>query len=84
MRPAGSIGWVLGHRVAQITHRGRKSGQIRRTILGVLHYDPQTHEVLVVSSWEGKIDWYRNIVCEPAVLATYGIRLLDEAIENTQ
>ena len=36
------LGWVLGHRVTQITHRGRKSGQIRRTILEVLHYDSQT------------------------------------------
>ena len=61
------LGWVLGYRVAQITHRGRKSGQIRRTILEVLQYDPQTQEVLVVSGWEGKTDWYRNIEREPAL-----------------
>jgi deazaflavin-dependent oxidoreductase (nitroreductase family) len=61
------LGWVLGHRVVQITHRGRKSGQIRRTILEVLRYDPQTQEVLVVSGWEGKTDWYRNIEREKAV-----------------
>jgi deazaflavin-dependent oxidoreductase (nitroreductase family) len=60
------LGWVLGYRVAQITHRGRKSGQIRWTILEVLHYDRETHEVLVVSGWEGKTDWYRNIQQEPA------------------
>ena len=61
------LGWVLGHRVVQITHRGRKSAQIRRTILEVLHYDPHTQEVLVVSGWEGKTDWYRNIKQEPAL-----------------
>ncbi len=61
------LGWVLGHRVAQITHRGRKSGQIRRTVLEVLHYDPRTHEVLGVSGWEGKTDWYRNIERESAL-----------------
>ncbi|HEX4205507.1 MAG TPA: nitroreductase family deazaflavin-dependent oxidoreductase [Ktedonobacteraceae bacterium] len=61
------LGWILGHRMAQITHRGRKSGQIRRTILEVLHYDPQTQEVVVVSGWEGKTDWYRNIEHEPAL-----------------
>jgi len=61
------LGWVLGHRVAQVTHRGRKSGQIRRTILEVLHYDPKTQEVLVVSGWEGKTDWYRNIERESAL-----------------
>ena len=66
------LGWVLGHRVVQITHRGRKSGQIRRTILEVLHYDPQTREVLVVSGWEGKTDWYRNIECEPALEVRVG------------
>ena len=43
------LGWLLGHRVVQITHRGRKSGLLRRTILEVLSYDPQTREVLVVS-----------------------------------
>ena len=55
------LGWLFGHRMVQITHRGRKSGVLRRTVLEVLHYDPQTREVLVVSGWEGKTDWYRNI-----------------------
>lgn len=59
------LGWVLGHRVVQLTHRGRKSGQLRRTILEV-YYDRETHGVLVVSGWEGKTDWYRNIEREPA------------------
>ena len=61
------LGWVLGYRVMQLTHRGRKTGQIRRTILEVLHYDPQTREVVVVSGWEGITDWYRNITHEPAL-----------------
>jgi deazaflavin-dependent oxidoreductase (nitroreductase family) len=66
------LGWLLGHRVVQITHRGRKSGLIRQTILEVLHYDRQTHEVLVVSGWEGKTDWYRNIQHEPALEVRIG------------
>jgi deazaflavin-dependent oxidoreductase (nitroreductase family) len=66
------LGWLLGQRVAQITHRGRKSGQIRRAILEVLRYDPQTREVLVVSGWEGKSDWYRNIEREPALEVRIG------------
>ncbi len=61
------LGWLLGHHVVQITHRGRKSGLLRQTILEVLHYDPRTREILVVSGWEGKTDWYRNIECEPAL-----------------
>ena len=66
------LGWVLGKRVVQITHRGRKSGLLRRTILEVLSYDPQTHEVLIVSGWEGKTDWYRNIQQEPALEVRIG------------
>lgn len=66
------LGWLLGHRMVQITHRGRKSGTLRRTVLEVLHFDPQTREVLVVSGWEGKTDWYRNIEHEPALEVRIG------------
>jgi deazaflavin-dependent oxidoreductase (nitroreductase family) len=58
--------------VVQITHRGRKSGLLRRTILEVLSYDPQTREVQIVSGWEGKTDWYRNIQREPALEVRIG------------
>ena len=68
----GALGWVLGNRVVQITHRGRKSGLLRRTILEVLSYDPQSREVLVVSGWEGKTDWYRNIQRAPALEVRIG------------
>ena len=66
------LGRVLGYRMVQITHRGRKSGVIRHTILEVLSYNPQTQEVLVVSGWEGKTDWYRNIQQEPALEVRIG------------
>ena len=66
------LGWLFGHRLVQITHRGRKSGLLRRTVLEVLHYDPRTREVLVVSGWEGKTDWYRNIEREPALEVRIG------------
>lgn len=66
------LGWVPGYRIMQLTHCGRKSGQIRQTILEVLHYDPGTREVLVVSGWEGKTDWYRNIQHEPALEVRIG------------
>ena len=55
------LGWMLGLRVAQITHRGRKSGQIRRTILEVLHYDPQTRG----GSW-----WFPGGKARPTGIAT--------------
>lgn len=66
------LGWALGQRTLLLTHRGRKSGLIRRTVLEVLHYNPQTREALVVSGWEGKTDWYRNIQREPALEVRIG------------
>jgi deazaflavin-dependent oxidoreductase (nitroreductase family) len=66
------LGWLFGHRLVQITHRGRKSGMLHQTVLEVLRYDPQTREVLVVSGWEGKTDWYRNIQHEPALCVRIG------------
>lgn len=66
------LGWLLGHRVMQLTHRGRTSGLVRQTMLEVLRYDSRTREVLVVSSWEGKTDWYRNIQHAPALEVRIG------------
>ena len=66
------LGGLLGRRLLCLTHRGRKSGQMRRTVLEVLSYDPRTHEVLVASAWEGKTDWYRNIQVEPALHVQIG------------
>ncbi|PZW29351.1 deazaflavin-dependent oxidoreductase (nitroreductase family) [Thermosporothrix hazakensis] len=66
------LGWLLGKLFVQITHRGRKSGRIRQTVLEVLRYDRRTHEVVVVSGWQGRTDWYRNIQREPALWVTIG------------
>jgi len=66
------LGGLFGRRLLCLTHRGRKSGQIRRTVLEVLSYDSRTHEVLVASAWEGKMDWYRNIQVEPALHVQIG------------
>ncbi len=66
------LGGLLGRRFLCLTHRGRKSGQIRRTVLEVISYDPRTHELRVASAWEGKTDWYRNIQVEPALHVQIG------------
>jgi len=61
------LGWLRGHRVLLLTHRGRRSGRIRQTPLEVLRYDPATAESVVVSAWGEKSDWYRNIEVNPAI-----------------
>jgi deazaflavin-dependent oxidoreductase (nitroreductase family) len=78
------LGWLLGHRFLLLVHRGRVSGQIHRTVLEVVGYDPSTRESKVVSAYGERADWYRNIQAHPpiAVLAgrdkyTPRFRLLD-------
>ncbi len=65
------LGWVLGKRFMQLVHVGRRSGKIRRTVLAVLRFDPQTREILAVSAWKGS-DWYYNIQAAPALRVETG------------
>lgn len=55
------LGWLLGHRVLLLTHRGRKSGRVYQTALEVVRHNPATEESVVVSAWGEKADWYRNV-----------------------
>jgi deazaflavin-dependent oxidoreductase (nitroreductase family) len=59
------LGWLLGHRFMQLTHVGRRSGQVRRTVLAVLRFDSQTREIKAVSAWNAS-EWYKNIQAAPA------------------
>ena len=60
------LGWLLGKRFMQLTHVGRRSGKVRKTILAVLRFDEQTKEIYAVSAWKGS-DWYYNIQASPAL-----------------
>ena len=60
------LGWLFGKRFLLLTHVGRRSGKVRRTILAVLRYDQQTKEIYAVSAWKGS-DWYSNIQAAPAL-----------------
>lgn len=61
------LGWLLGHRFLLLTHRGRVSGRIYRTVLEVIHFDPATRESIVVSAWGRRADWFRNVQAGGAV-----------------
>jgi deazaflavin-dependent oxidoreductase (nitroreductase family) len=60
------LGWMLGKRFMLLTHVGRRSGKIYRSVLAVLHFDEKTREILAVSPWSGS-NWYRNIQATPAL-----------------
>jgi deazaflavin-dependent oxidoreductase (nitroreductase family) len=65
------LGWLLGKRFMQITHVGRRSGKVRRTILAVLRFDDKTKEIYAVSAWKGS-DWYYNLQATPALQVETG------------
>ncbi len=80
------LGWLLGGRFVELTHRGRRSGLIHWTVVEVTRFDRATREVIVMSAWHGRTDWYRNIQAEPALEVRLGRlrfvpeqRLLDAA-----
>jgi deazaflavin-dependent oxidoreductase (nitroreductase family) len=60
------LGWFFGKRFVLITHVGRRSGKVYRSVLAILKFDAQTQEMVVVSPWS-KSNWYRNIQAEPAL-----------------
>jgi deazaflavin-dependent oxidoreductase (nitroreductase family) len=61
------FGRLLGHRALRLTHQGRRSGRLYRTVLEVISYEPSTRESVVVSAWGERADWYRNIRATPAL-----------------
>ena len=65
------LGWLLGTRFMQITHIGRHSGKVHRTILAVLRFDEKSKELFAVSAWKGS-DWYYNIQAAPPVQVETG------------
>jgi deazaflavin-dependent oxidoreductase (nitroreductase family) len=65
------LGWLLGHLFMQLTHTGRRSGKVRRTILVVLRFDARTQEVKAVSAWQAS-EWYKNIQAAPALQVETG------------
>lgn len=65
------LGWLMGKRFMQLTHTGRRSGKVRRTILAVLRFDEKTREIYAISAWKGS-DWYYNIQSSPALQVEIG------------
>lgn len=74
------LGWVLGHHFLLLTHVGRTSGKPHETVLEVAHYDPRTHESVVLSAYGDRSDWYRNIQAHAALQ----VRTSDECYRPQQ
>lgn len=61
------LGFLFGHRLLLLTHRGRKSGRTHRTILEVADYDGVRREAVVITPWPTPAEWYLNIQAAPAL-----------------
>ena len=68
------LGWLLGHRFLMITHQGRRTGQVRHTVLEVVRHDRTTGEFIIVAGYGKTSDWYRNIQAAPALEIQVGGR----------
>lgn len=65
------LGWILGKRFMLLTHLGRRSGKVHRTVLAILRFDAETKEMMAISAWSAS-DWYRNIQASPALQVETG------------
>lgn len=66
------FGALMGDRFLMLTHVGRKSGQLRRTVLEVVWHDSAQKSYLVASGWGQQADWFKNIQANSDVLIEVG------------
>lgn len=60
------LGWLLGHRMLMLEHRGRRSGLARHVVLEVVDR-PRPDRYLVVSGFGERAQWFRNVRADPRV-----------------
>jgi deazaflavin-dependent oxidoreductase (nitroreductase family) len=66
------LGFLFGHRLAYLAHRGRKTGARREVVVEVVRYDAGVPEFTVIAAWGGTPDWYRNLRAAPAIEVRIG------------
>lgn len=58
---------LFGHRFLLLTHRGRRSGRLYRTMLEVVGWNPEKREAIVMSGFGPDANWRRNVLAGGAV-----------------
>ncbi len=66
------LGRLLGHRFLRLTHRGRKSGQVRHVVLEAIHYDRARRETVAAAGWGEKTQWLQNLRAGGAIEVATG------------
>jgi deazaflavin-dependent oxidoreductase (nitroreductase family) len=68
------LGWLFCGTCLVVTHRGRRTGRVRRTPLAVVRYDAERQEATVLSVWGERAQWYRNLLDAEALEIWFGRR----------
>jgi deazaflavin-dependent oxidoreductase (nitroreductase family) len=68
------LGWVFGHRLVMVLHRGRRSGHRHRVVVEVVTRDPATGALTVASGYGPGANWYRNLLAHPDAAVVLGSR----------
>lgn len=68
------LGWLLGHRLVMLVHRGRTSGRWRQVVVEVVVRHPATGAVTVASGYGPTSNWYRNLLADPDAHIVLGAR----------
>lgn len=58
---------LFGHRFLLLTHRGRRSGRLYRTMLEVVRWGPAKQEAIVMSGFGPDANWRLNVLAGGAV-----------------
>jgi deazaflavin-dependent oxidoreductase (nitroreductase family) len=70
------LGWLLGQRFVLLEHIGRKSGQVRKTVVEVVGHDRASDTYYIVSGWGKRANWYQNLLATPEIAVQVGRRRL--------
>jgi deazaflavin-dependent oxidoreductase (nitroreductase family) len=76
------LGWLLGQRFVLLQHIGRKSGQVRETVLEVIGHDRASETYYIASGWGKQANWYQNLLATPNITIQVGRRRLDVCAET--
>ncbi|WP_017540972.1 nitroreductase family deazaflavin-dependent oxidoreductase [Nocardiopsis halophila] len=69
-----NLGWLMGGRFLMLSHIGRRSGLVRRTVVEVVDRDAPQGTYTVCSGFGPRSDWYRNLLAEPKAVIQVGAK----------
>ena len=76
------LGGLMGKRFLLLTHKGRKTGQQRQTVLEVVQIKPADGEYYVVSGFGTRSHWYQNIKANPDIKIQVGYKSMKATAEQ--